>query len=358
MYKVSSKKVLFLVAILVFAMFSSTGCQPAAPAPAPAPEPAPAPAEEPEPAEVAEEVEIPKNVFAIGSASAGSLYVTYTAAWADMIMNKMPGMNVVVEPGGSSQNMQTIHTGDTDFGITASLQTYPGYHGIGWADGTPYTNVNSFIPAYSYEGTWFTTAKHGDINSIQDLSGKTVGFGYAGGGSDFTGRELLEFFGIQPKEIVNASWTDIGGMMSDGLVDAVFYLAGHPASFIQELEIQQDLKFFALADDEFTKFQTEKPFYNVGVLKPGTYKAMTSEYKALQGWNFLVISPELPEDFVYALTKATWENVADIRAAHVSFSQTDLANVKFMNLPLHPGAEKYYKEMGVELPVMPPAPKK
>jgi len=238
------------------------------------------------------------------------------------------------------------------------LQTYPGYYGQGWAKGTEYQNVNSLFPAYSYEGVWFTTASKKDINSIQDLNGKVISFGYAGGGSDFTGRELMDFFGVKPKEIVNASWSDVGGMLADGLVDAVFYLAGHPASFIQELELQHELKFFGLTDDEFKQFQEEKPFYNVGTLKGGTYKKMEGEYKALQGWNFIVVSPELSEDLVYHLTKTTWENVEAIHNAHSSFVQTDLSNVKYMNLPLHPGAKKYYEEKGVELPKLPPPPKK
>lgn len=347
MSKMKRSGVLLVTCILIAAMALGVGCSQKPQEQVPGEQ---APGKE-------AEVEIPKRVMAVGSASAGSLYVTYTAAWADMLMKNIEGLNVTVEPGGSSQNMQTIHSGDTDFGITATLQTYPGYYGIGWADGTKYQNVNSLFPSYSYEGVFFTTAANKGINSIKDLNGKIVSFGYAGGGSDFTGRELMEFFGIKPKEIVNASWTDVGGMLGDGLVDAVFYLAGHPASFIQELEMQHELKFFGLTDEEFKQFQEEKPYYNVGIVKSGTYKGMTDDYKALQGWNFIIVSPELSEDFVYLITKTTWENVKAIHDAHVSFVQTDLENVKFMNVPLHPGAKRYYEEKGVELPKLPPPPK-
>lgn len=351
MKKTKRNGILLLTCILVVSIILGVGCAPKPSEPAAA-----APANNGEQKQEEKKVEIPKGVLSVGSASSGSLYVTYTAAWADMLMKNIQGLNITVEPGGSSQNMQTVNSGDTDFGITATLQTYPGYYGIGWAKGTKYQNVNSLFPAYSYEGVWFTTAEHTDINSIKDLNGKIVSFGYAGGGSDFTGREILETFGIKPKEIVNASWSDVGGMLADGLVDAVFYLAGHPASFVQELELQHELKFFGLSDDEFKQFQDLRPYYNVGTLKSGTYKAMTADYKALQGWNFIVVSPELSEDFVYLLTKTTWENVSAIHSAHSSFSQTDLSNVKYMNLPLHPGAKKYYEEKGVELPVLPPPP--
>lgn len=159
-------------------------------------------------------IEIPKKVMAVGSASSGSLFVTYTAAWADMLMKQIPGLNITVEPGGSSQNMQSIHNGETEFGITSTFQTYPGYYGLDWAEGTKYDHVNSLFPAYSYEGVFFTTKEHSDINSIHDLDGKIVSFGYAGGGSDFTGRALIDFFGIKPKNIVNASWSDVGGMIA------------------------------------------------------------------------------------------------------------------------------------------------
>jgi len=352
MKRIKKRGFVLLACILVVSMVIGVGCAPKAEAPAPA-----APAESGEQKQEATKIVLPKKVMAVGSASSGSLYVTYTAAWADMLMKNIEGLNVTVEPGGSSQNMQTIHSGDTDFGITATLQTYPGYYGTGWAKGTKYQNVNSLFPSYSYEGVWFTTTAHKDINSIQDLNGKIISFGYAGGGSDFTGREILEQFNIKPKEVINANWSDVGGMLADGLVDAIFYLAGHPASFIQELELSHELKFFGLSDDEFKSFQEVKPHYNVGTLKSGTYKAMTEDYKALQGWNFIAVSPELPEDFVYELTKITWENVEAIHSAHTSFVQTDLENVKYMNLPLHPGAKKYYEEKGVELPQLPPPPK-
>lgn len=342
MKKIMSKRVLLLISVMVVFALIVAGCSSNSTPPT---------NEDPK------EVEIPRGVLAVGSASSGSLYVTYTAAWADMLMKNIEGLNISVEPGGSSQNMQNIHTGDVEFGITATLQSYPGYYGLGWADGTAYQNINSLFPAYSYEGVFFTRASSTDINSVQDLDGKIIALGYAGGGSDFTGREIMEFFGINPKEIVNGSWTDVGGMLKDGLIDAVFYLAGHPASFIQELELQHELKFITLTDEQFSQFQAAKPFYAVGTLAAGTYKNMPEGYKALQGWNFIVVSPDLSEDFVYLLTKTTWENVLAIHEAHSSFVQTDFNNVKYMNLPLHPGARKYYEENNVELPVLPAPPK-
>lgn len=313
------------------------------------------PAAAAEPAKI--KIPLPKKVFSVGSGPSGSLYVNYMATWADLLMKRVEGLNMSVEPGGSSQSLRAIHAGNMDFGISATLQSYPGYYGTGWAKGVAYNRVRSLMAGYSYEGVFFTKASS-PIQTVRDLEGKTISLGYAGGGSDVTGRELLNFFGIKPKNIVNASWTDVGGMLKDGLVDAVFYLAGHPAGFIQELELTHDLKFVPFSEADIKKFLGEKPFYNVGIMPPGTYKGMKQPYKAFQGWNFVVCSPDLPDDFIYAITKITWENVEVIHKAHKSFVQTDLRNVQFVNLPLHPGAEKYYREKGATLPKLPPPPKK
>jgi TRAP transporter TAXI family solute receptor len=299
---------------------------------------------------------IPKKLFSIGSGPSGSLFINYTAAWADIMMKNYPGLNIVVEPGGSSQNVQGISTNRMDFGITSSLQNYPGYYGLGWADGTKYTNICSLFPAYSYEAIFITKAGS-SIKSLGDINGKKVSAGYAAGGSDVTFRELVDYFDLKPSDVVNASWTDVGGMLQDGLIEAVFYLAGHPASFVQELEFTGDLAFFSLSDAEFGKLLSEKPYYQIGTLKAGTYKGLKSDIKVLQGWNQISVSPALPDDFVYELVRLTWEHVSELQAAHNSFIGTDINNLYGLNVPLHPGAEKYYKEVGAKLPVMPAPPK-
>ncbi|KUK14400.1 MAG: TAXI family TRAP transporter solute-binding subunit [Synergistetes bacterium] len=299
----------------------------------------------------------PKPIMSVASGPAGSLYVNFCAAFAEALMKAFDGLQVNVEPGGSSQNMILVHRGEAEFGITATLQTYPGYYGFGWAK-ERYTKVASLIPAYSYQGVWFAPA-NSPVNSLQDLNGKVVGLGYAGGGSDVTGRQILEFFNIKPAKIVNASWSDTGGMLRDGLLDAVFYLAGHPAGFIQEVETQKELKFIEISDEEFKKFIEAYPYYTVGVLRAGTYKGIKKDLKVFQGWNFIICQPDLPEDFIYNVVKSIFEeNLSIIHNAHSSFKQCNLENVQYMNLPLHPGAEKYYKEKGVKLPVLPPPPKK
>lgn len=329
-------------------VLSLAACGGAAPAPPPSPDTASGEA-------AAAPPDLPKTMFSVAGGTSGSLFVNFTAAVADVLTNHVPGMNITVEPGGSSQNLVSIHERTADFSITSTLQNYPGVHGLDWAKGVKYDDACGWIPAYSYEG-FFLVLDSSPVKTMRDLTGRSVAVGAAGSGSDVTGRQLVEFFGLRPKELVNGSWTDIGGQLKDGLVDGVFYLAGHPASFVQELETTHKLRIVPISDAELEKFRETRPYYEIGTLKAGTYDCVPEDLHVVQGWNMMAINPDLPDDFVYAVTRALWENIETVRQAHSSFWMTDLDNVRYVNLPLHPGARRYYEEMGVRLPTLPAPP--
>lgn len=291
-----------------------------------------------------------KKIYSIGSGTSGSAFVPYCTALGDIFTKYVDGMNVSVEPGSSSGNQISLHNKEVDFGIISSLQVYEGAQGIAsWANGVKYNDLYSFIPAYSYEACFFTLKSAG-YTDIRDFEGKILAVGAAGSGSDNTGRQLVDYFGINVKELVNGSWTDLAGQLQDGLIDGIFYLAGHPVSFATELEITTELNVFSLNDEDMAKFVGDNPYYVIGTVPAGTYKALTEDLKVLQGWNFIGISTELPDDLVYDLTKTVWEHVDVIHAAGKSYSMTALENVCKMNMIVHPGAARYYSEIGVELP--------
>ncbi len=346
---------ILLIALLTLSAF---GCgqeakDPAVESPAvetPAAEATVAP-EATEPAQATEpEWELNKKIYSIGGGTSGSVFVTYTTALGDLLSKNVEGMNITVEPGSSSGNQIALNNKEIDFGIISSLQVYAGTQGTDWAEGNVYKDLYSFIPAYSYEALFITKADSG-IASLSDLNGKVLAVGAAGSGSDTTGRQLVEYFGIQPKELVNGSWTDLGGQLQDGLIDAIFYLAGHPASFVTELEINTKLNIFSLTEEEMNSFVGEYPYYAVGTIAAGTYNAVAADLNVLQGWNFIGISADIDDALAYHLAKVVWENISVIHNASASFAQTSLENVQRMNLQVHPGVARYYEEQGVTLPV-------
>lgn len=300
------------------------------------------------PVQAQSDIEAPRPVMSAASQVGGSLYVTYVAAWIQALAEQFPGLSITQEPGGSSQNVILVSTGQTDFGITASSQAYLGYYGRGWAEGQEYQNFVGLHPAYPTYMTVVTLAGS-DIESFEDLQDAQLAVGVPGGGSDVISRELMSHLGVEPSRYINASWEDTGGLLRDGLADAVLYLAGHPAGFLQELEVSNELRFLELTDEQIDGFLDSYPYYAPVALEAGTYNALDGGLKTIGQMNFMIGSPDLPDDFVVALLDSIYEHTAILERAHPDFAETRFENVRGIPVPLHPAAKRYYEERGVEV---------
>ena len=299
--------------------------------------------------------EPPSPTMSAASQVGGSLYVTYVAAWIQVLQEKFDDLSISQEPGGSSQNIILVSTGETDFGITASSQAYLGYHGLAWAEGTEYKDFVGLHPAYPTYMTIVTLADSG-IEGLEDLEGADLAVGVPGGGSDVISRELMQHFEVEPADFVNASWADTGGLLRDGLVDAVLYIAGHPAGFLQELEINQELRFLRLSEDQISSFLEAHPYYAPVTLSAGTYEGMEEDFPTVGQMNFMIGSPDLPDDFVVALLDAVYSSTEQLANAHPDFSETRMENVQGIPTPIHPASVRYHEEHGIDVREPAPAP--
>ncbi|MBU4528999.1 TAXI family TRAP transporter solute-binding subunit [Hoeflea sp.] len=309
-------------------------------------------------APVAAQVAPPSPVMSAASQSPGSLYVTYVAAWIEQVQKAFNGLTISQEPGGAAQNIVLVNNGDTDFGISNGPQAYQAVHGFGWTNGETYDKIAALHPAYPALTSVFTLASS-DIEMLADLNGRNVGIGLPGGGSDVVSGQLFEHLGITPSQRIAGSWEDTAGMLRDGLVDAVFYLAGHPAGFIQELEIGRELRFIGLEAADMESFLEAYPYYGTGTLKAGVYTGITEDMPTLVQMNFMFGRPDLPDDFVTALLESVYDNVDGLAAVHPDFVNTSFENVANIPVPFHPAAEKFYADRSVKMnvPAAPEAPK-
>ena len=302
------------------------------------------------------QAEPPRPIMSAASQSPGSLYVTYIAAWIEQVQKGFDGLTISQEPGGAAQNIVLVHSGETDFGITNGPQAYMAVHGFGWTEGTVYDGIAALHAAYPASTSIFTLASS-DIRSIDDLNGRQVGVGLPGGGSEVVSGQLFNHLGITPSRTVNGSWEDTAGLLRDGLVDAVFYLAGHPAGFIQELEIGRELRFIPIGEDNMASFLEAYPYYGTGTLAQGLYNGVTEDMPTVVQMNFVFGSPDLPDAFVTRLLETVYDNVDGLAAAHPDFVNTNFANVANIPVPFHPAAAAFYEARGVTMnvPSGPPA---
>jgi len=124
-----------------------------------------------------------------------------------------------------------------------------------------------------------------------------------------------------------------------------------PIAAFSELETTNKVRFFTYTDDEIKKLKTALPELSDSVIPKGTYKQQTEDHKTVGVFNFGIAHKDLPEDLVYAITKAVLENNAQMVKGHAASKETVLQNWNRNTfLPFHPGAVRYYKEKGISVP--------
>lgn len=291
-----------------------------------------------------------RHRLALGTSAVGSTYYILGTGWGNIMKNAVPGVEVSIEatPGGIT-NMQSMRNGDMDLGMTTCWLAGDAREGTGWAKGEKFDNCLSLFPTHNSVLYIFTLASSG-INSIMDLNGKQIGTGPLGSTSGDAVPLVLDALGLKPRGIVNLSSIGVCDALKDGLIDVGFGVTGVPASWLIDLETTKDIKIIPLSGDEIGKILAAQPFWASGAISGGVYKNHDEDIPCIAYWNMLVANRSLSEDLVYNLCKATYENVENLAKVDRNARSIAYKNMATMTMPLHPGALRYYKEQGVEIP--------
>ena len=253
----------------------------------------------------------------------------------------------VASTGASVANVNMITDGEAQMASLQSDVINYAHEGTGQFEGAP--EDNALWVAGIYNETVQILAKPG-INSVADLKGKTVCVGDVGSGTEINAWQVLGAAGLTKDDItaVNGSFQDGVDQLKDGKIDAAFTVAGAPTTAIVDYATTNTLNLVSLTEDELAAIQAEYPFLIRDDLKAGTYTGQDSDVTCVAIQATLVASEELSEDVVYEFVKAMFDNQADLEAGHAKFAFLDPTSASAgATVPLHPGAEKYYKEVGV-----------
>lgn len=298
-------------------------------------------------AATASAAQAPDNVT-IGAASVGGTYYVWGSGLAKVLRAEDMNANVEVT-GGPLHNIQLVNGGELALGLSTAAPAYEGFNGIEWADGQSYRNIRAVFPMYPSYFHWWALADSG-IETLHDLDGKVVAMGPKGGTPDAYGRKVLAHAGIEPARMVNAGFSDIVNQLRDGLIDAALNTAGLPHPAVAETESTHEINVITVPPEISGSFIEEFPYFDTGVIPAGTYDAVTEDQPTLTIWNFVITGAELPEDFVYGVVKAAFENRDALIETHQSARNVVFENLDKITIPLHPGAIRYYREQGVEIP--------
>jgi len=285
----------------------------------------------------------------IGAAPIGGVYYIWAGGPAKVLGEKLGVPASVESTGGPVHNVQLVNTKDLHFGMVTAAPAYEGWTGAGWAKGKKYQNIRAIFPMYTTYFQMYVMKKSG-IKSIKDFNGKSIGTGPVGGTPATYWPMIIAEAGVKPKRIVNASSSDLDNQMKDGLLDANGQSVGLPWGLVSATETTHEIVVLGVEDDIAASFIKKHPDFAKGIIPKGTYKSLQRDLPTLTVWNFMVTYREMPDDFVYAFTKEIFKNKPLLVSVHKSATEVEPKNILYSPIPLHPGAIKYYEEIGIKIP--------
>ncbi|WHH58213.1 TAXI family TRAP transporter solute-binding subunit [Petroclostridium sp. X23] len=286
----------------------------------------------------------------LGTSSAGGTYYVLGGGWSKIINNKVNNVEVGVEvTGGPNTNIQLIEKGEMELGYATTWLAGEAFAGEGWAQGEKYQEIRAMFPMYS-SVLYIYTLKDKGIKSVYDFEGKNISVGAPGATSELAGRAVLDVLGIKPKSISSLPSDAQINALKDGTVDANFGVTGLPAPWLLDLETTHEVEYIPLSQEDMGKILKEYPYWSQGVVPDKTYKHQTGDIPVITFWNMSVCDKDITDDIVYDLVKTTFESLEELVAIDPTSKSTIPENVANCTIPLHPGALKYYKEKGINVP--------
>lgn len=256
--------------------------------------------------------------------------------------------------GGSTENLRTVNAGRSAFGTVYAGEVFLGRNAKMTGDPNKYDKV--LVVGYLYGAPAQLVVRKGSgINSAKDLVGKKVGVGNAGSGAFANCERFFTHLGIWDKIERNAmGYNDAAQAFGNEQLDAFWLLTAFPSGAVIMAAQTNDIDLVNVGKDaEDTGYFTEYPYFGKLDIPAGTYRGVDHDTPSFFDSALLVANADVSADDVYALLKAVWspeglKHMVDQKKTFKAMSVADgLKGVNPAATPLHPGAERFWKEMGV-----------
>jgi TRAP transporter TAXI family solute receptor len=299
-----------------------------------------------------------KTVFVtIGTGGITGVYYPTGGAIAKMVNKKRKeyGIRATVEStGGSVFNINAIMSGDLEFGVAQSDRQYQAVQGIAnWEDKGPQKDLRAVFSIHP-ETVDLIAAVDSGINSLEDLKGKRINIGNVGSGYRKNAIDALVANGLDYEKDFHAESlkaAEAPGLIQDGRLDAAFYTVGHPSGYYKEATSgKRKVKFVPI--ENVDSLLAKYPYYAKAVTQVTEFYPAAANDKDVPTFGVkatFVTSIKVPEKVVYAIVKEVFDNFEDFKKLHPAYSGLTKQNMlEGLSAPFHPGAMKYYKEVGLK----------
>jgi TRAP transporter TAXI family solute receptor len=258
----------------------------------------------------------------------------------------------VESTGGSVYNVNAIRSGELEFGVAQSDVQYKAFNGE-----TPFADQGAFKglrSVFSIHPEPFTVVARSDsgIRDFADLKGKRVNIGNPGSGQRDTMDVVMNALGWTTGDFALASElqpAEQSQALCDNNIDAMIYTVGHPSGSIQEATTACDSVLVNVTGPEIDKLIADNPFYRKAVIPGGMYRGNRDDTTTFGVGATFVTSADVPEEVVYQVVKAVFDNIDQFRSLHPAFANLEPEEMASdgLSAPLHDGAARYFREAGL-----------
>lgn len=266
---------------------------------------------------------------------------------------KEHGIRCSVEStGGSIYNINTVRSGELEFGVAQSDWQYHAYNGTSkFKDAGAFEGLRAVFSVHA-EPVTILARRDAGIDNITDIPGKRFNIGNPGSGTLGTWEVIEEVMGWKRGDLALAGQmksSETAGALCDNKIDGYFWLVGHPSGLTQETVASCNAKIVGATDAKIDALVADKPYYRHATIPGGMYPGNPDDIRTFGVGATFITSADVSEEAVYRVAKAVLGNLDDFRKLHPAFAHLKAEEMirDSLSAPLHPGAIRAYKELGL-----------
>jgi TRAP transporter TAXI family solute receptor len=297
-----------------------------------------------------------RRVAALGTGSVGGVYFSVGEIVCGLTAKPTASRGVPFRcqanaTGGSVDNVAAVLAGDLDLALVQSDILAFAYAGIETFEKTgPQKNLRTILSLQTEDFT--VVARDGTgVDSFETLAGKNVNLGAKGTGYRQTVELLTRESGIGPAffgQALELKQTEAIAALGDGRLDAYIYVTGHPSGFVLETANACHVRLVPVTGPIIDAFLAKRPYYPKTTIPSGLYRGTNEPIPTFGVRATIATTDKLPEEEAYWIARATLENLSELKSLHPALARLEPTDLPAGGLvPLHKGAERYFREAGL-----------
>ncbi|MEZ8949876.1 TAXI family TRAP transporter solute-binding subunit [Vibrio sp. 10N.222.51.E8] len=301
--------------------------------------------------------------YILATASTGGTYYPVGVALATLSKVKLAPKQhfslAAISSAGSGENVKLLNENEAQFAILQGLYGAWAWQGLG-----PYEKSGRQTQLRSVSMLWQNVehfivrsdlAKTGTVSDLENLNGKKFSIGKKNSGTENSGRQIMQGLSVNPEQF-KLAFMGYGGSASalqNGTIDGMNTPAGVPVGAVTQAfaALGEDIQILSFTDAQIKQANGDYNIWTKYEIPANTYPGVDKPITTIAQPNFLAVREDISEEDVYQLTKAIYENLPFLQGIHKATKAMALEKgIAGLPVPLHPGAARYYREMGIEIP--------